>query len=332
MRYRVGMSPKQSISWKRRIGIGVPLFALVAMLIVRQIEVPHPWVYGPKASAEHIMKASPSRRWVVAHSYGALAAQCLSFAEIRIRGNEVPLGLEAAYYDGAAHHQQGNFEQLDAWLKEIKDHIPDVQRKFFYDGIMRLYVHDHGDSPKTVIEFASELSTKTAHDDLSNGIRIGLQQRFGDNISNAIQVASTYPEKMHRPLYEELGWRVGNDEGFSATHWQEHQDDIPKPSQCSFAEGIVRGAIIIALGDDSLWWPEVKNLRSVVPQSCTNNIYSGIAEALLIVHGDNQNTMMKEAKNIAMPQDYQSVVALLKTKQGNANPRDFSTPPDQTPK
>jgi hypothetical protein len=42
--------------------------------------------------------------------------------------------------------------------------------------------------------------------------------------------------------------------------------------------------------------------------------------------------MMKEAKNIAMPQDYQSVVALLKTKQGNANPRDFSTPPDQTPK
>ncbi|MGB0638999.1 MAG: hypothetical protein ACPGTU_06695 [Myxococcota bacterium] len=326
------MSPKQSINWKRRIGIGVPLFVVMAFLVIRQIEVPHPWVYGPKAGAEHIMKANPSRRWVVAHSYGALAAQWLSFAEIRIRGNEIPLGLEAAFYDGAAHHQDGDFEHLDAWLKEINSHVPDVQRKFFYDGIMRLYVHDHGDSPEKVMEFASELADKTNTTDLSNGVRIGLQQRFGDNIPKAIQVASDYPEKMHGQLYEELGWRVGNDEGFSATDWQKYQDGIPEPSRCDFAEGIVRGATIIALGNNSPWWPKLKKLRSGIPPSCSNNIYSGIAEALLIVHGDNQHTLMEEAKNIALPQDFQSVAALLKKKQGNANPRDFLTPPDQIPK
>jgi hypothetical protein len=326
------MSPKQSIDWKRRIGISVPLFVIAVALLVRQIEVPHPWVYGPKASVEHIMKARPSRRWVVAHSYGALAAQQLDFAEIRIRGNEIPMGLEAAYYDGAAHHQQADFEQLDEWTQKIEAHVPDVQQKFFYDGIMRLYVQEHGESPAKVMDFASTLSVKTGAEDLSNGIRIGIQQRFGGDMPNAIQVASTYPKSIHRPLYEELGWRVGNDEGFSAVHWKQYQNDVPNSSQCWFAEGIVRGAIIIALGENSNWWPMVKDLRSEIPPSCSNNIYSGIAEALLIVHGDNQNTMMKQAKHIDLMQDYQSVVSLLKKKQGNVSPRDFPTKRNETPK
>ncbi len=326
------MSTKQTIDWKRRFLIGVPLLVVIVWLVILQIEVPHPWVYGPTASVEHIMKARPSRRWVVAHSYGALAAQNLDFAEIRVRGNEVPLGLEAAYYDGAAHHQQANFEELDEWIKEIQSHVPDAQRNFFYDGIMRLYVREHGESSDKVMEFAQTLSSKTGAKDLSNGIRIGIQQEFGGDITKAIQVAATYPTDIHGSLYEELGWRIGNDEGFSTSHWKQHSKDVPSSSQCWFAEGIIRGALIIGLDQDSDWWPQVKKLRSSLPRPCTNHVYSGISEALLIVHGANPNTMMEAAKRIDLMQDYQSVAALLKKKQGNASPRDFSTTPDKSPK
>ncbi len=311
------MSTRQPPRWIQIVLISGLVMAGLALVIIPQIEIPHPWIYDPDESAERILRADQSRRWVVTHAYGALSAENIELQEIRERGDALPEGLRTTYYDGAAHHQQVDFDALDAWLMEIKNHIPASRIRFFHDGIMRLYVKENATNPKQVLAFATDLSNKTGTPDLSNGIRIGIQQAFGDNMREAIQVALKYPADLYFPLLEELGWRVGNDHGVDPKHWREHANVLPDKTSCWFAEGMVRGATILMIQHREIWWSNVLNFRSELPESCGPEIASGIAEALLIVLGDNPDSIEKELEQIESMEDREMVTNILNTKQGD---------------
>lgn len=309
------MSAPSPIIWARRAVVVVMLVLISVIWGVRQSEYPHPWFFGAKASAEHIMKAPESRRWDVVRSYGVLAAEKLSFEQIRLRGDALPMALEAAYYDGAAHHQRGDFDSLDNWVTEIDTFIPDVHRAFFYDGIMRLFVVANAESPEMVMKFAEKLSRRTGGSDLSNGIRIGIQQALGSDIEGASAVASTYPPHIHAALFEELGWRVGDEQGVSATHWARYRDSIPPTSQCAFAEGMTRGAVIVGIGERTEWWPDVEQFMAALPAGCAISIRSGVAEALLIVLGDDPENMMTVVGQIEEAGHSNAIRTLIKSRQ-----------------
>jgi hypothetical protein len=244
-----------------------------------------------------------------------LSAQYLDLGEIRIRGDAMPETLQSTYYDGAAHHQRFDFDELDNWIEEIRTNIPDTRQRFFYDGIMRIFASKHGQTPTTVMDFSHDLTEKTGIQDLSNGIRIGIQQGFGDDIAAAIELGKRYPEELHYPLFEELGWRVGTDIGATIAAWQEYQGELPTKSACWFAEGMVRGRAILTLGQDNIWWTEVSQFKRDLTVDCGPEIASGVAEALLIVLGDNPRALQVQLKHIETPSDQEMVLAMLNSKQ-----------------
>jgi len=301
--------------WLQFTLIGLLATGGTVLVVGPQIPVPHPWVYGPAEAAAHIIKAEQNQRWVHTHAYGALSAQRLELEEIRVRGDAMPEALQTTYYDGVAHHQRFEFDALDRWLEEVQTHIPDTRQRFFYDGIMRVFAAQHGENPSTVMDFSRELTKKTGVQDLSNGIRIGIQQGFGDDISEAITIAKRYPEELQYPLYEELGWRVGTDVGADIDAWQRYQSELPPNTTCWFVEGMVRGRTILTLGQSQTWWTQIEQFGSSLPKDCGPEIASGVAEALLIVLGDNPVRLQLQLNDITTPQEKELVIAMLDTKQ-----------------
>jgi len=309
------MSPSRIPSWAQKVLILVLLLSGTALVIIPQIDIPHPWVYTPQESADRILRVEQHRRWVVTRAYGALSAENLELSEIRVRADALPEGLQTTYYDGAAHHQRFDFDDLDAWIRNIDEHIPATQQRFYHDGIMRLFTREHGRDTERVMAFSTELSDKTRTKDLSNGIRFGLQEEFGDDSREAIQIALQYPTDLYYPLLEEIGWRLGHDHGANAKYWREHEAILPEKTACWLAEGIARGATILLIEDDELWWPEIVKFRTNLPQECGPEVASGVAEALLIVLGDNPDTMLKQLDQVESQEDRKMVVNILDTKQ-----------------
>jgi hypothetical protein len=312
------MKPDQKPFWKRRSGIGLGIGILLLSVVVmalRQIEVPHPYIYDPSESAQRLQSIPENRRWMAAHGYGTLCAQNLELDEIRVRGDAIPAGLGASFYDGAAHHQRIDFAEIESWIQGIQRHVPKRYQGFFYDGIMQSYVLEQGTSPDEVMAFAARISALTGTKDLSNGIRIGLQQQLGADMTRAIEAAAAYPQAIHYSLFEELGWRVGNDEGLDERHWHLYREQIPAPAQCAFAEGMVRGAVLISLAEEGNWWPAIDAFHTGLSPDCGSAILGGLAEALLIAVGDHPDVMHEELARIQVLKDRQAVSSLMAQKQ-----------------
>lgn len=283
---------------KRRPFLLLILFLPVAIFFLDRIEVPHPWIYGPEASAAKVEKVPESRRWVVTHGYGALSAQTLDLSDIPARADALPDGLEHAYYDGAAHHQRVEFDNINGWVENIKLNIPEFYWVLFFDGIMRAVTIKYAEEPSRVLTWAENISQLSGADDLVNGIRIGLQQAHGKDMPAAIRIAAAYPETMHPMLYEELGWRVGDEEALVVARWEEYAALIPTPARCSFAEGMVRGRILWHMGEEQQWWSAVASFRGGIPKQCIRAVDSGIAEAILIAVGDRPEVRTQEADQL----------------------------------
>ena len=284
-------------------------------MIVPQIKVPHPWIYDPLDSARRISGVENAQRWVVTHAYGALSAELLDLEEIGERGRVLPDGVQTAYFDGAAHHQRFDFENLDSWIKEIQSAIPEDKQRFFYDGIIRVYTREHGRTPKAVLDFASELTEKTGVQDFANGIRIGIQQGFGDDIADAIDLSMSYPEPLHNTLMEELGWRLGTDHGLDVNQWSALKQGLTEQASCWLAEGMTRGRTLLTVGQAEDWWSEVTHFRSELGIDCGLEIASGVAEALLIVFGGSPESIEAQIEAIELQDDKDIVIEILDKKQ-----------------
>ena len=275
----------------------------LGLVIIPQIDIPHPLISNAEDSATKILSGKPERRWIVTHSYGGLSAQNADLEEIRERGEALPDGLRYTYYAGAAHRQRFDFDELDSWLADIKRNIPSEHQHLFHEGIVRLYTREHGTDPQRVIDFATEISNKTQTENLSDGIRIGIQEEFGGDIRDAIQIALKYPTDLYYPLFEELGGRIGHDHGIDAKHWREHESMLPENTLCWLAEGMTRGAMLSMLEEDQIWWPSVLEFREAIASDCTPEVTSGIAEGLLIVFGDSQDALKKQLDQVKNPAD-----------------------------
>ena len=325
------MSIRRPPRWLQNVLIGLLIVSGLALVVIPQIDIPHPLVSNPEDSAEKILRVEQHRRWVVTHSYGALSAQNVGIREIRERADALPEGLRSTYYDGAAHHQRVDFDELDAWLDQIDEYIPADKQRLYHDGIMRLFTREQGRNPQRVLDFATELSNKTRTQDLSNGIRIGIQQEFGDDIREAIQIALKYPNDLYYPLFEELGWRLGHDHGADPKYWREHESILPEKAQCWLAEGMTRGTIILMIEDDEIWWPDIISFRNGISSTCGPEVASGVAEALLIVLGDNPDTMIKQLDQVESPEDREMVERILETKQGTEDAQQLEALPNADP-
>jgi len=318
------MSTERKRRWGRIVGIFVVL-VVAGGVWFSQLGVPHPWMDSPEVSAQRIMEVPEARRWQVAMAYGKVSALFIDLPEARIRADALPPGLDRAFYDGMAHLHRFDGQDTTTVVQEIQDNIPQIHHSVFYDGLMRSFTRDHAESPGEVMAFAAELTEITGQADLSNGIRIGLQQELGGDMSEAISVAARYPETLHLPLFEELGWRLGHEVRLDSDQWLAHRDQIPQPAQCSFAEGMVRGAVINALGEQSDWGTMLSAFRASVSEDCEAAVLSGLAEALLIVLGFDEALLYAEVGELKDTAAQEKLRIIIEDKRRAA--RALASPP-----
>ena len=289
----------------------------MTVFFLNRIETPHPWIYSAKTSTERLLDIDEDRRWWVTHEYGALCATSLDIKGIGERGVDLPKTLQDHFFDGAAHHQRLDLENIERWISDIQVHIPSPHRSIFYDGIMRLIVMEHGATPDLVMARAEDVSELSGDTSLSNGIRIGLQQAFGHDMPDAIQLASAYPSPLHPTLFEELGWRWGDEHDLSSHDWSRLTAHTPTSSQCSFAEGMVRGRILSTTRPSPAWWPEVEDFMGEVDAICQDALISGIAEAILITADDESIALIQVANRILDDRVRTQVVGLMQKRAVN---------------
>jgi len=287
----MGITPRSKAEKRRIIAVVAVLGIALTFFLLNQIPTPHPFVFGPDRAAAKIAESPQHRSWKVTHDYGTLCAQNLSIDELRPRGNALPKVLHHAFYDGAAHHIEVDFEDLSNQVDAIKRHIPEEYQLVFFDGIIRVYTAENGDKPDDVIARTQQLQELSGAKTLINGIRIGLQQGFGDSIGEALGIAARFPQEMHAKLFEEIGWRIGHDDDIDASKWYAHVKSVPSHADCSLAEGMTRGRILSLVLEDEPWWDPVASFREQIPNRCQNDIDSGIAEALLILVGDQPDAI-----------------------------------------
>ena len=259
-------------------------------------EIPHPQAFSPQVSADRLMSIPKERRWKQVHDYGALCAQTLPLRDLTARASLLPDIEQIPFFDGAAHHAPVNFDDLPGYVAAIKRDIPALYQPLFFDSILLTHTRAYGDQPDRVLALAREVTTLTGLKALGNGIRIGLQQGFGDNLEEAIRLAARYPPELHSTLYEELGWRAGDENPLVAEDWAQRAALIPDGGQCAFAEGMARGRILRALADGEPWWPEVERFMKGTQDRCPSAAVSGITEALIISAEDSEDaiTLMME--------------------------------------
>ena len=176
---------------------------------------------------------------------------------------------------------------------------------------MRAYTAVHGRNTEDVLEWAKQIQSLSGAPTLVNGIRIGIQQGFGDNMNDAISIASDFPKDMHPMLFEELGWRIGDESEINIATWETYASGIPEHTECSFAEGMTRGRILLLMADNESWWPQVSLFRTQIPKRCQSHIDSGIAEAILIAVGDRPELRTTEAHRLPEGDIRNSVLRLM---------------------
>ncbi len=305
-----GWCPLSVSPSKHRLALTVMVLG-TALYLLDKVETPHPYLYSPEAAAERLLRVDLPRRWKAVHDYGALCAETLSLRAIADRGMALPEVERMPFFDGAAHHERIPFDALAEWVAEIKTSIPVLYQSLFFEGLMRPVVLELGNDPAAVVAKAAEITRLTGALNLSNGIRIGLQQGFGHQMSHAIDLAATYPESLHETLFEELGWRWGDEHHLNTQDWREHTSHMPQAGHCAFSEGMIRGHLLRATEDHEAWWPELNDFLNAMQSQCYQSNVSGIAEGILIIAEDPDEdsvAMLSDVSDQVLKNEVQQLV------------------------
>ncbi len=166
----------------------------------------------PAEAIAEVTQTPKSSQWMVAFALGEVVGDHYGndLARAREFSDALPEQLRTVFYNGLGHTLPWDVEQPDVQVAAIQDGIPDAYRKGAYLGMLIRYTVVYGDDPAAVVEFATEFSKKLGID-AKDGVRIGNQIRFGEDVSAALAVMRQYPEEFQIQMAEELGWRAGTD-------------------------------------------------------------------------------------------------------------------------
>jgi hypothetical protein len=238
-----------------------------------------PWPQS--ASAEQIIsfidRNSGSHQSMSAFMYGEYCAQAVSLDRVLEIGGDIPPAVMGDFYDGAAHGLRD--PDPEASRQKVETQVPHQYRRLFHDGVVRAYTEKVQGDPAQVIPFSEDYVTGLGDYDPINGIRVGLQRGAGDDMPHALDLAGQYPEKYQPALFEELGWRVGNDQQLFTLKALRPQ--IPEASACAFAQGVSRGFVLFIGMSRELDWPLLAStLRDKVSPICPRGTWRGVGWAV----------------------------------------------------
>ena len=218
-------------------------------------------------------------------------------------GMAVPLHVRTEFFDGAAHsHRPVSFEATPL-IRQIQETVPRDYQHFFHDGVLRSYTEEVMGEPEKVVAFASDYADQVEGYAPFNGVRVGLQRAYRDDVSGALQRAAAYPEEFQPALFEELGWRVGDIQKLSLLTQGDSIQWVPEASRCVFAQGVARGFVLRTEMQGAIRWPEISTqLTTYVEPICARGTWRGLGWAVELTSAHDPVVFAQRLSWITDPQ------------------------------
>lgn len=253
--------------------------------------VPVPGMHSAADAAAQIAASDPIEQREAARRYGALVAKTSDWESVADRGEVLPTYVQDAYFSAVAYSDFLVGVSTKEALAQIQAHVPEAHQLIFCNGLARVYTASNAASPDDVLAFVDSLGGVCAGVDLTDGLRIGVQEAVGENLGEAFAVIETYPPDLHDAMVEELGWRFGEDQGLQAEAWKSAAYVIPDHNLCSLACGFTLGAMHRALANAEPWAEGFEALHAAVPGRCREAAIEGLADALIFVIGPHDASL-----------------------------------------
>jgi hypothetical protein len=246
-----------------------------------RLGAPNPMTTSPKKVGAFIKGQAGPTQSMTTFMYGEYCGWVLDIERLVEIGDAVPARVQTEFFDGAAHgYRPENFETANV-IAKIEGSIPADYRRFFHDGVLRAYTEEAQGDPEKVVDFASDYASRVEGYGPFNGVRVGLQRAFGNNISQALEKAAEYPDDFQPALFEELGWRVGDGQDLGRIRTEGLAKMVPESSECVFAQGVSRGFVLRAEMNGNVDWSEIsKAITEHVEPICARGAWRGLGWAI----------------------------------------------------
>jgi hypothetical protein len=270
----------------------------------------------PAGAAASFSATRGHNDFAMAFSYGEASSGHLGLEAAVERGLQLPEHARQDFFDGAAHGWTAPMDQsVTAIEAELQATVPRRWLNLFDGAVARSWTEQLGGQPTQVVPRIQAWRRATGKALPLDGVRVGLQRSQGDQLSTALKSASRYPDEWQPALFEELGWRAGNDllrwhveyEGFLA--------DTPEKMRCVFVHGAVRGRLLHAGVPDAATGRKTVGHATATAPHCSAAAWQGLAWALALREGDGAE---QAALDIALP-ERDAVIQTLRTLRGARN-------------
>ncbi len=246
-----------------------------------RLGAPNPMTSSPAKIAAFVQGVSGPEQALTTFMYGEYCGWTLELERLVEIGTAIPDHVQTEFFDGAAHgYRPEGFETANL-IAKIQGAIPDSYQRFFHDGVLRSYTEKVQGDPEKVVDFSSDYASRVEGYGPFNGVRVGLQRSFGNNISDALKKAAEYPDDFQPALFEELGWRVGDGHDLSRLATEGLAKLVPENSECVFAQGVARGYVLRSEMKGEIDWNVIsKQLTEHVEPICARGAWRGLGWAV----------------------------------------------------
>lgn len=234
----------------------------------------------------------PARRFPVAFSYGEESARREGLAGAVARGALLPQELQHDFFDGAAHGWTAPAD-LDATAVQalLAESLPWQWRHLFEEATARSWTEQARGDPEVIVPQVVAWQAATHGPLPLDGVRVGLQRSRGADLRGAVRLAATYPPEWQAALYEELGWRAGNDWRWWSWRWSRLRDSVPEAERCAFVHGVSRGQVLREPWKDSAAANAAVDRATRLAPGCEEAAWQGVAWALYLTWGRDAGTV-----------------------------------------
>lgn len=170
--------------------------------------------------------------------YGTCMGRRLPLDEAVGRCIALPGPAVSGCVDGVGHGLRPGALSDEAVFAAVSRVDRDLQ-PLLLDGLARAWTIEARGAPEPVLAKLALLPAEA--NDYANGVRIGIQVGLGDELPSAMAVGAGWPEPYHAPIFEELGWRAGDDDPEKPFQFAEA---APDGAKLAFVQGAARGAAL----------------------------------------------------------------------------------------
>lgn len=251
-------------------------------------------VLTPAGAARELRLVPVADQFGAAFAYGEGAGLVEALPVLLRRASALPVGLQDPFVDGAAHTWAPPANvSIPVVVEQIERSVPVRWREPFHNGVMVSWSIALEGDPVRVVPQAEAYAEVHGRPSL-DGVRIGLQRVMGGDLPAALVLAAQYPEPYRAALFEELGWRAGDDGADVCAL----ADAVPDAQRSAFVHGAARGLSLRTDWEAESAAAELGAAISAATCGCEAAAWRGVAWGLALRWGHRPQRAQTLARRI----------------------------------